>query len=83
MPKSTAPAKTPTTGIGHRVMLLYEANMKEKLRQALSLRQKHRIVATNRVPAAVLLPIFDQGGQYYILIIISVKAYRRLIGWKH
>ena len=41
--------------------------MKQRLRQALSLRQKRYIVATSRVSAAVLLPIYYKHGQYYIL----------------
>jgi len=41
--------------------------MKQRLRHALCLRQKRRFVATNRVPAAVLLPIYYGQGQYYIL----------------
>ena len=41
--------------------------MKQKLGQALSLRQKRHIVDTSRVPSAVLLPIYYKQGQYYIL----------------
>ncbi len=41
--------------------------MKQRLRQALSLRQKRHIVAASRVPAAVLLPIYYKQGQYYTL----------------
>ncbi len=44
------------------------AIMKQRLRQALSLRQKRHVVATGRVPAAVLLPIYYKQGQYYILL---------------
>jgi len=43
------------------------AIMKQRLRQALSLRQKRPVVAANRVSAAVLLPIYYKQGQYYIL----------------
>ena len=43
------------------------AIMKQRLRQALSLRQKRHVVAANRVSAAVLLPIYYKQGQYYIL----------------
>jgi len=43
--------------------------MRERLRQALSRRQKRRIVDTSRVSAAVLLPIYYKQGQYYILFI--------------
>ncbi|MFC1950403.1 NUDIX hydrolase [Chloroflexota bacterium] len=42
--------------------------MRQRLRQALSLRQQQHIVAANRVPAAVLLPIYYKQGQYYILL---------------
>lgn len=41
--------------------------MKERLRQALSQRQKHHIVNASRVPSAVLVPIYYKQGQYYIL----------------
>jgi len=41
--------------------------MKQRLKQALSQRQKHRIVDTNRVPSAVLVPIFYKQGEYCIL----------------
>ena len=41
--------------------------MKQRLRQVLSLRQKRYVVATGRVPAAVLLPIYYKQRQYYIL----------------
>ncbi len=41
--------------------------MKQRLRQALSLRQKRHVVAASRVSAAVLLPIYYKQGQYYIL----------------
>jgi 8-oxo-dGTP pyrophosphatase MutT (NUDIX family) len=41
--------------------------MKQRLRQALSRRQKRNIVAAGRVSAAVLLPIYYKQGQYYIL----------------
>jgi len=43
--------------------------MKQRLRQALSQRQKRHIVAAGRVSAAVLLPIYYKQGQYYILFI--------------
>ena len=43
--------------------------MKQRLRQAISQRQKQHIVDANRVPSAVLLPIYDKQGQYYILFI--------------
>ena len=41
--------------------------MKQRLRHALCLRQKRHIVTANRVPAAVLLPVYYSQGQYYIL----------------
>ena len=41
--------------------------MEQRLRRALSLRQKRHIVAASRVSAAVLLPIYYKQGQYYIL----------------
>ena len=43
--------------------------MKQKLSQALSRRQKQRIVDPSRSPAAVLIPIYHKEGQYYILFI--------------
>lgn len=43
--------------------------MKQRLRQVLSLRQKQRIVDPKRISAAVLVPIYDKEGQYYILFI--------------
>jgi len=41
--------------------------MKQRLKQALSQRQKSRIIDASRVAAAVLLPIYYKQGQYYIL----------------
>ena len=41
--------------------------MKQRLRQALSQRQKRHIADATRVPSAVLLPIYYKQGQYYIL----------------
>jgi len=41
--------------------------MKQRLRQALSQRQKRHIVDANRVPSAVLVPIYYKQGEYYIL----------------
>ncbi len=43
--------------------------MKQKLKQALSLRKKQRIVDPSRISAAVLLPIYYNQGQYYLLFI--------------
>ncbi len=41
--------------------------MKQRLRQALSQRQKRHIVDASGMPSAVLLPIYYKQGQYYIL----------------
>ena len=41
--------------------------MRQKLRQALSQRQKQHIVNTNRIQSAVLLPIYYKQGQYFLL----------------
>lgn len=41
--------------------------MRQRLRQALSQRQKQHIVNANLVPSAVLLPIYYKQGQYYLL----------------
>jgi 8-oxo-dGTP pyrophosphatase MutT (NUDIX family) len=41
--------------------------VKERLKQALSQRQKSRIVDASRAPSAVLVPICDKQGEYYIL----------------
>ena len=43
--------------------------MKERLRQLLAQRQKQHIIDTSRVPAAVLVPIYQKQGQYHILFI--------------
>ena len=43
--------------------------MKETLRQLLAQRQKRHINDADRVPAAVLLPLYEQHGQYYIVLI--------------
>lgn len=43
--------------------------MKERLRQVLSRRQKRYIVDPDRIPAAVLLPIYYKQDEYYILFI--------------
>ena len=43
--------------------------MKQRLKQALSQRQKQRIVDPKRTSAAVLVPIYDKEGQYHILFI--------------
>ena len=41
--------------------------MKQRLKQALSQRQKQHIVDTKSVLSAILLPLFNEEGQYYIL----------------
>ncbi len=41
--------------------------MQEKLKQAISQREKSRTVDTEQVPAAVLVPLYYKQGQYYIL----------------
>ena len=41
--------------------------MQQRLRQALSQRQKRRIVDPNRVLSAVLLPLYYKQGEYYLL----------------
>lgn len=41
--------------------------MRQRLRQALSQRQKQHIVNSNLVRSAVLLPIYYKQGQYYLL----------------
>ena len=58
--------------------------MKERLRQALSQRQKQYVVDASRVPSAVLLPIYYKQGQYYILFTKrteKVKAHRGQISF--
>ena len=41
--------------------------VKQRLKEALARRQKRRIVDADRVLSAVLIPIFYQQGEYYIL----------------
>jgi 8-oxo-dGTP pyrophosphatase MutT (NUDIX family) len=41
--------------------------MKEKLRQALSSRQKVRLSCSGLIEAAVIVPIFRKGGEYHLL----------------
>ena len=41
--------------------------MKQRLRQALSRRQKQHIINNNCKPAAVLLPVYYKNGEYHIL----------------
>ena len=47
----------------------YHGIMKQRLKQALSSKQKQHIVEPGRVSSAVLLPIFYNEGQYYLLFI--------------
>ena len=47
--------------------------MKQRLKQVLSRKQKRYIANTNRVPAAVLLPIYYKQRQYYILFTKRTK----------
>ncbi|MBM2824355.1 MAG: mismatch repair protein MutT [Dehalococcoidales bacterium] len=42
--------------------------MKQRLRQALSQRQKIHIINPERLPSAVMLPIYCKQGQYHILL---------------
>lgn len=42
-------------------------NVKEKLKQALSQRQKQRLVDSSRIPSAVLIPISYKQGEHYII----------------
>lgn len=42
--------------------------MKQRLKEALSRRQKSHIVDDTRAPSAVLVPIFCKQGEYYILL---------------
>ncbi len=51
--------------------------MKQRLRQALSLRQKRHIVDASRESAAVLLPIYYKQGQYYILFTKRTEKVRK------
>ena len=51
--------------------------IEQRLREALSKLQKRRIVGTERVAAAVLVPIFYKQGQYYILFIKRTERMRQ------
>jgi len=58
--------------------------MKQRLRQALSQRRKRHIVDANRVPSAVLVPIYCKQGEYYILFTKrtgKVKAHKGQISF--
>ena len=50
--------------------------MKERLKQILSRRHKQHIVDASRVPSAVLLPIYDKQGDYYILFTKRTETVR-------
>lgn len=50
--------------------------MKEILKQVLSRRHKQHIVDASRVPSAVLLPIYDKQGEYYILFTKRTETVR-------
>ena len=43
--------------------------MKQRLEQLLSQREPRRIINTDRVPSAVLVPLYYKKGQYYVLLI--------------
>ena len=45
----------------------YDKPVKQRLKQLLSQRQKHRIVDANRISSAVLVPIYCKRGEYYLL----------------
>ena len=58
--------------------------MKEKLRQALSAREKGRIINPQRIPAAVILPFYEKQNQYHILFTkrtANVKNHRGQISF--
>ena len=50
--------------------------MKQRLRQALSQRQKQHITDASRVKSAVLLPVYHKQGQYYILFTKRTETVR-------
>jgi len=43
--------------------------MKQRLKQALACHQKQQVTDTSRVPAAVLVPIYEDNGEHYIVFI--------------
>jgi 8-oxo-dGTP pyrophosphatase MutT (NUDIX family) len=51
--------------------------MKQRLKQALSQRKKQRTVDASRTSAAVLVPIYYQQGQYYILLIKRTERVKK------
>jgi len=51
------------------MMWCYHQIMMQRLRQALSQWQKRRIVQPDRVPSAVLVPIYNKHGEWHILFI--------------
>ena len=42
--------------------------MKERIRQALSQREKRTLKAEGSIPAAVLIPIYEISGEYYLIL---------------
>lgn len=52
----------------------FDMEIKERLKLALSGRQKHSIVEAGRVPSAVLVPIYRKQGQYYVLFIRRTRS---------
>lgn len=50
--------------------------MEQRLRQVLHQRQKRRILAPGRVPAAVLVPIYRKEGRYHLLFTMRTEAVR-------
>ncbi len=51
--------------------------MKQRLREALALRRKRRIVDPDLIAAAVLLPIYWKDGQYHILFIRRTETVKK------
>jgi 8-oxo-dGTP pyrophosphatase MutT (NUDIX family) len=43
--------------------------MKQRLKQALIQHRKQRVIDASRVPAAVLVPIYEHQGEHYIVFI--------------
>jgi 8-oxo-dGTP pyrophosphatase MutT (NUDIX family) len=58
--------------------------MKQRLKQALALRQAHHITHPTRVQSAVLIPLYEKQGEYHILFIQrteKVKDHKGQIGF--
>jgi 8-oxo-dGTP pyrophosphatase MutT (NUDIX family) len=58
--------------------------MKEKLEKALAQRQKQRITDGSRIASAVLIPLYQKEGEYYIVFIRrteTVKAHKGQISF--